>query len=481
MSVLEKLEIIFTGDSTQLESSIKTIVGLTTRGVQSINDQSVDWTSILSKSISPAIITGIASMFANAIVQYTRFQAAAMNLNDAGTQSTADFANSINSLGGTAYTLAQSAGASLGDTAAAFETFSKAGLDSGAAMQAVIASNNIALETGQSMGDVVKELTSLFSNWGVTTLPQVNAALDGLTNAVGQGQFGFQDLVSTISDSGPLLKTSTNISQIAMDLQHMTNEAGQSQSSVQQMFSTFLDGFANTTSNLNIFLGGMTSIKNALGDGGLIPIFEKITDKVGTFGANTGLAAQILGISATTAQIFGQVTDVAYQKAQKASEDALKSMSPWQQVLKDHESDVTKMAKAWNNFTTILSELVIPGAMKELTSILETWTTLLDALGKGSFFKEIGSIVSEGGSALIENTKNAGIWDSLKGVVTAGASGFTGLDGGNTSNSSSNQSNSSTFASFNNTFNINNPKGGNGLSANDLVNQLYKQFNGISN
>ena len=332
MAVLENLEILFTADSSQLESVLKHSTDTVIRGVEKMNDQSVDWTSILSKSISPAIITGIASMFANAIVQYTQFQQSAMNLNNVGTQATSDFASSINEMGRSAYSLAQSAGSSLGDATQSFESFSKAGLDSEAAMSATTAAAGIARETGQSMSDVVSELVTLFENWGVKTLPQVNSALDGLTNSASLGQFSLQDLMSLLSESGPLLKGSTNIATVAVNLQEMTNAAGQSKSSVSQMFSTFLEGFSNTSSNLNIFLGGMSSIKNMLGEGGLIPIFEKITDKVNTFGNNTGLAAQVLGISAQTAQIFGEVSDGAYKKAEKASDDALSHLTPWKQV-----------------------------------------------------------------------------------------------------------------------------------------------------
>lgn len=466
--VIDTLEILIEGDINGLTTKFNQARSKMDQFISGMNDKSVNWESILSKSISPAIITGIAAMFANAIVQYTQFQQSAMNLNNIGSDSTKDFASSISSMGGAAYTLANSAGASIGDTTSAFEAFTKAGLESDAAMAAVIDSANIARQSGQSMGDVVSQLVDLFGNWGVTTLPQVTNALTGLVNASTQGKFSFNELVQTVSQSGNLLKGSTDITSIALSLQHMTSDANLSKGAVSSMFDTFLSGFADTSSNLNIFLGGMNAIKNTLGTEGLIPIFEKITDKVKSFGSNTGLAGQVLGISSQVAQIFGNTSSDALGKAAKGAELAVSKLTPLDKFFKDHESDVNKLSIAWNKFTTNLAELVIPKALDVLTQDVQGLNILFDEFKN----KGISGVLQGIGEGLAQAEINLGnsVLSGVKGAINY----FTGAPSSKPS-ATSTTSNSNTV--MNNTFLV--APGTSGQSqADDITRTLYKKFNG---
>jgi hypothetical protein len=476
MATVDTLTILLEADASGLTTKFNQAYNQVKNTVSKMNSQEVDWTSILSKSISPAIITEVAAMFANAIVQYTQFQQAAMNINSVGTQATSDFANSIGDMSGEAYTLAQSAGRSIGDTTSMFEKFSKAGLDAEAAMAATTAASGIARDTGMDLGTVTSELATLFSNWGVHTLPQVNNALDGLVNASGQGQFGFEELIQTISEGGNMLKGSTSIADTAMQLQHLTKEGNLSESAAKTMFDTFIKGFSDTTSPLNIFLGGFDSIKNKLkGSDGLIGVLQDVTDKVHAYGQNTGLAAQILGLSAEEAAIFGSATDKSMRDAAKASDEALKSMTPWQKFLKDHTTQVGQLDIEWNKLQTSFTSFVVPTAISALTEMLHDINTVIEDLSNIDMKKGALSLLSGVMKLVADESKI--LAPVMADMVAPGASQAFRLAAGASSNSSSSTTNNNMPITNNNTFNI--QSAGSGAATTQQINSaLNKSFYG---
>ena len=158
-----------------------------------------------------------------------------------------------------------------------------------------------------------------------------------------------------------------------------------------------------------------------------------------------------------------------------------------------------------------MAEITIPGAVGELTNVFETWSTLLDGLSKGAFWKTLGEILGNGSSAGTTNLKLGGEWDTLLGLFTGGAAGFKGLDMANDlaelgmsskeisgiESSAKGQpqlvqalidalrdgvnikSSPNQYAALNSTFNISAPAGATNITAKQIADQLAKAFNGI--
>lgn len=374
------LTILLEADSTGLTTQLSTAGKNISSFVDKMNSQEVDWTSILSKSISPAIITGIAATFADAIVQYTQFQQSASNLNNVATSSTADFANSANSAGGAVYSLAEQSGASLGDTTQAFETFSKAGLDSAAAMGATSDAAAIARDTGESMTAVVQELSELFSNWGVTTLPQVTAALTGLTNGAENGKFSFDELVSSIATQGANLSKKTDIADLAINLAALSTQSGLTKGTIIDTFQAIAQQSSQSISSMNIlFKGAAHDISD--GPDGLITAFAAINTSIKQYGpAIATTIAQGTGLMSSDVANFAGTAQASFDKAKIAADTLRDHLTPLQKILEDHESEVAKLGAAWNTFIDILASWILPPAIKGLTALLSDATTSLTSI-----------------------------------------------------------------------------------------------------
>lgn len=418
MAVLDTLEILIEADSSGLTTQLSKATDTIVQFVNKMNTQEVDWTSILSKTISPAIITGIASMFANAIVQYTQFQSAATNLNNVSGAATDDLGDSINQLGGQVYTLAEQSGASLGDTTEAFEAFSKAGLDAAAATSATSDAAGIARATGESMATVVAELVPLFQAWGVTTLPQVTAALTGLSNAAGAGQFSFDELVQTITTQGANLSSKTNISDVAIDLASLSNQSGLTKTAIVDDFNAIATGAASPLSQMSLLVGNVSqAISN--GPDGLITAFQMVQAKLNDYGpAIRQTIGQTIGLSTSDVSAFGNTSTAAFDNTATAADNLRAHLIDLNTLLETHTSTVSKLGAAWNTFTDYLAAFTVPPGIALLTAALDEMN---------SAFKSISQLVNG------TSTDKVGDWLQAAGVtsgVLGGAAGGAAIGAG---------------------------------------------------
>ena len=391
------IKILIEGDASGLTSVMKNAVSTVVSNVNKMNDQQVNWDSILTSTLSGTVIATVAATMANAIAQYANFTSAAVNLNNIATPATAAFANSITTAGGQAYTMAQSAGQSLGDTASSYEAFSKAGLDSAAATTAVSDASGIAYATGESYTSVVSELVNLFQQWGVTTTPQVTAALTGLTNAAQNGKFSFDELVATLTPQGQLLQTKTNISDTATSLATLSAKTGLAKATIVDTFNA-ISAASQSGSQAAItmsagFGGAATAITT--GPTGLITAFSDIKssiDKEGPLVANS-FGSQV-GIMGTDVAGFGDASTKGFGAAQTAAATLQSTLIPLSTILENSTSPASKLASAWNNFKNSMAEFVLPSAFSVLTGSLEELNTLITSAGKGGatgFFGELGN------------------------------------------------------------------------------------------
>ena len=370
------IKILIEGDATGLTSSLRGALETVKKNVNQMNDQSVNWDSILAKTISATIISAVAATFANAISQYSSFANAATNLNNIATPATTAFANSIGQAGGQAYQMANQAGQSLGDTAAAYESFSKAGLDSAAATYAVQEASSIAYATGEQYSSVVQELVTLFQQWGVTTTPQVTNALTGLVNAAQEGTFTFDQLVSTISDQGPLLSAKTNISDVAVNLAVLSTKSGLAQSTILQTFNAIAGAVGTTAITMNAGFNGAAAAIST-GPLGLITAFQdikKAVDAEGPIVANS-FGSQV-GIMTGSITNFAGASKTAFAGLGAAGTAALSTLTPLDTLLAKDTPLSAQLGKSWNNFLTALAGFVLPTGVTALSSLLDDLTAL---------------------------------------------------------------------------------------------------------
>lgn len=416
MAVIDTLEILIEADARGLETQLKRGSDTVLNFVKKMNSEEVNWQKILAGSLDTAIIAGVAATFAQAIGQFVQFQSAAMNLNNIATPATKDFASSVNQLGGQAYKLANDAGLQIGDATMAFEAFSKAGLTSSAAMTATTAAAGIARETGQSLSQVVEDLTGLFQSWGVVTDDQVNSALTGLTNAASMGKFSFQELVKTITTQGANLAQKTNISDVAVSLALLSDKSGLTKDAVVSTFDAIGTAATDQLNGMNMLIGNVgTQISS--GPDGLITVFEKIKTRIdNTVPAARATIAQYMGLSTTDVASFSNTTIDNLKKVEKEFDDVRTHLIPWPDLLKQHESAANKLTEAWNRLVNALDQFIIPAAVSVLGKTLDGFVLIFEGINKG-LTTFVGLLSGLSGSTVLK--------DAFKNLFSGGGvSGF---------------------------------------------------------
>lgn len=474
--ILDELTILIDADAKGIENTLKKTLGMVTGTIGQMNKQEVDWTSIFTRSVSPAIIGAVASMFALAISNLVSFNNAATNLNNNAIPATDALGNTIGMTTDQIYGMAQAAGRGMGETTAAFNAFTKAGLDGAAATYAVQEASQIAFASGQDFASVVKELSELFSNWGVTSTPQVTNALTGLVNAAQNGKFTFDELVKTISDQGGILKGSTNISDLSLNLAALSAQSGLTKKDVVDTFQAIAQGVSNPLNNINLLIGNMSKAITS-GPDGLITAFEMIKTKVDQYGP--AVAATVLsstGLSSAAIKDFGGITRESLEIARMAVDDLRAHLVPLDTDLENHTSFVAKVMKAWNQFVNFMSSVISPA----LSAIGKDFQMLGDSINEvfGTQLQQIGAHINEevskwskaigtANQLLFQGGLGADIYDLLH-PADAQNGGVS-----NPTQTTNNNSNSNT--KLNTTININ---GGNPVSAKDIASQLYQMFQG---
>lgn len=413
---MDPLTILIEADASGLQTQLNSGMNLIKKFVSDMNSQQINWETILAGSLDLAIISGIAATFAQAISQEVQFQSAALNLNNINTAPA--LATASGAPNADAFNEAIASGASLADSTAAIESFSKAGLDSAASLQATTDAAGIARDTGESMGAVVQELSTLFQSWGVTSTPQVTAALTGLTNAAQNGNLTFDQLVSTLSQQGGNLSAVTNISDTAVSLAELSKQSGMTQAAVIDSFNAIASAVTDKTSGLNVLTGGIGSISTAISSGptGLVTAFKSIKSELDAVGPQlSGVIGQQMGLST---QDVGSFSDTSVKQLDAVSAAALKldqKLTPIDSLLKAQEPDAAKLGVAWNNLVTEFDKFVIPTGLTLLTvalngidSILKDIATVAKTVGSSNLFSAalslagggIGGLASAAGSLL---------------------------------------------------------------------------------
>jgi hypothetical protein len=404
MTTIDTLQILVEADASQIEGVLKRALTTVTGAVSSMNKQEVDWTSIFTRAVSPALIAGVASTFAIALEQFTAFNTAAINLNNTATPATAEFASGIGKASGDIYNMASSAGRGLGDTADAYYAFTKAGLDNAAAQYAVVKASGIAYDTQTDLKVVTNELSNLFEKWGVTTTPQVTEALTGLTNSLGKGKFSFGEMVDTIASEGSALSGKAHIGDLSIDLQTLSNTTKLTKTAVIEEFHAIAGGVAKPISDINFLVTDMgTAISS--GPDGLITAFSAINTKIHEWGPSVaGELGPKIGISVKTVSDNTKTMHTQFKESATQASALRDALIPLNDLLKNNEPLSAKVAANFERLKVALAQMVLPHLGDWLKTASDGFAGLQTVMkGTNDWLKEVG--VTDAVKALYEADK----------------------------------------------------------------------------
>lgn len=521
-TLLDTLLIKIDGDARGIQSVIKGAITTATGAVNQINKEEVDWTSIFSRSVTPAIIGGIASMFAFAIEQSLSFQQA---LNTTGTAA-GDSSAQIAQLGQQALGLSTVVPASAQDIANAMTQVGTVfGQNSTATQDLVQQMVELSASGFGPLADIVSSSMELFKQFGATTQDQAVTVLTDLMHAA-QGanetipaltaQFGsFADQLpgidKTVSSFTGLISTFAS---------EVVNLGSAGAEAIFQSLATSSSSAAGPMEILGISFGDIQ--KSLLTDGGLDAL-SRTSILLQNMGPGAALVAQGFGFSANQVSQF----QTNASKLPQVAADA-KSISGNTETIAGaydtSSSSLRNLTLLWNAF------------VKDAIGIGNIFTPLVNGFAgalvtmnddAGSFFKDLTDGLGSALSPLFGNSLvNAaqGTFSGLSkafndvfvtpasqaanallgavGLNTGGSSGLNsalqgtgvGFNTGTLSRIDQTASNSGLldslmsalqtgikggqYAQLTNTFNLSVPAGSAGLTAKQIAQQLYNQFQG---
>lgn len=518
-TLLDTLLIKIDGDARGIQSVIKSAVNTATGAVQTINKQEVDWTSIFTRSVTPAIIGGIASMFAYAIDQSLQFQQA---MNETGTAA-GDNSSQIAQLGQSALKLSTIVPSSAQDIANAMAQVSAIFGNVGDQESVVSAMAQLAASGFGSLADIVGVSTEVFKQFGVTTSDQAIQVLTSLMHAAQGAKETIPALANQFSAfSDQLPGAVKNIGSFNGLISTFAAEvANLGSAGAQQIFQALAASSNSAAGPMEILGQSFGSIQKSLvTDGGLTAIMNasKTLEKMGPQAA---MVASGFGLSAQQVSQFQTNASKLETVAQTQKEIASNQMSingayaQSDSTLRQLELDWAKFkavavdtGKALAPLATLLANMFVTG----LQDAEQFFSTVTDGFGSmlsvfygnnlkdaiGGAFKSAGSLVDQLAHQIPQQIGNglSGMFggkdfNPLNSALTGTGVGFStgSLSRIDQTASENNMVESlmsalqggikgGQYTSLVNTFHLNVPAGSAGLTAKQIASQLYAQFQG---
>ena len=495
MAVLDTLEILIEADSAGLSTQLKNAAGNITSFVSQMNRQEVNWTQILSKTISPALIAGIAATFAASITQ-------AMQLQNAVTSSSQSagsaFGNSAGAMTDSALALSSATGESATDIATAMGVVGQSFKDTATAQAVLNTVTDEAYIKGTSVVDMANLLVPLFKQWNVnaTDVPQTMADINA---AVQAGTIPFQELISNLTTVGPALQNYTNLADAAGQTELVSAQPGMNSESALNGLSTLAKAVQEPLSQVGVMLSGITS---TIKTGGISSGFAEMTAKLQGFGAVAQTIGQTWGLSANTISTLlkQNATDLKQTGVQW---DSLKTkVGTLDSQMTKSETATKDLTAAWVKFNNDLQKFVVPAALGALTTAISLVDDAVKGLGEtvndpagalklmagGDFwsamaqnFAKLGNTITFGAAGKLGNAlgnfDTSNVFGKTFANIGAGAANLLGLPDTPTGTSNANvTSNPVTNQTIN--VNVSNPTGDPQVAGNKVASTLTSLYSG---
>lgn len=495
MAVIDTLQILVEADAKGIEQVLKKVLTQATGTVNAINKQEVDWTSIFTRSVSPAIIGAIASTFAFAISQSMQFQQAMNQTGTAAGQS----ALQIGQLSQGALDLSTQVPASAQDIATAMTQMGAIFNDVGDQQKVVEAMSQLAASGFGGLNDITKASIDIFKQWGVTTTDDAISVLHSLMHGAEAAKESIPALADQFSSVTPPLIIAglglKDFNKVLSTFSATVKNIGTEQA--KAMFQSIAEGASDASSPVAIFGGGVEAIRRSLKDNGGLDTIKKLADVMSTkFGDNVGLIAKAFGFSAINTEAF----ILAGQKMPQLSSDAKNVASSTETIGEAYAksgSALRELQLLWGEFKadmTNVGSLFLP-LIGGFAKVTRSW--LADAK---AFFREYtndwGDVISSfsNSNTAVDDVLNKSIASSINSRLASTGVGFsdsalaridkTAEQSGLSSqllhalNSGLGKGDNS-YAQLNNTFHLTVPAGSSNLTAKMIATQLYNQFQGI--
>ena len=464
MSVIDTLQILITADSSGIEKVLKQSINIVKGSVDQMNEEEVDWTSIFTRAVSPAIISGVASMFAFAIAQSVNFQ---QSLNTAGTAA-GESTTQIAQTGQAALTMSSQVGSSATDIASAMLQVGKIfGNNSSATNEVVQAMSQLSDAGFGPLNDIVSSSLQLFKDFGVTTGTDAVSVLTDLMHGAQASGESISSLATQFDAYAPaLVAAGANLSSFnGLISAFAGNIQALGLTNTEAQFQALGNSVNNPAGAFEILGENVKSVAAAIQTGNINPLLDSVSKKVAELGSSSQLVGTAFGFSSTAINAFIQKsqdlstvdTDVKgvytnIQTIQSAWTQADNAMLEFKKDFNAISADFTSSGLA-NYFTQVAIGL---GDVIKLVDKLvgaDIGKAIGDIVGNSPLFQVFGAI-GQGIGALYEKTF---------------PSEFTPPP----SNTNSNNQNNSSVVNKN-TINVTLPPGTN---SNAFAKQLYNSYN----
>ena len=365
----ETIEIFIEANYQKLQIQLQQVEGFCVKMVQNLNSKRVNWETILAQTISPAIISGIASSFALAITEAVSFQNQMMGstdtINSTTTQNMGQVSEAIKKM-------ASDSSLNTNEAQKAFEAFNSILADPTAATSAVKQLDLLASGLNIDLLSALKMVTPIMEQWGIRTLPGLVDMMTNLRNANGKGLFSIEELSTSLAENGEVMKRSgIKIGEYVQTMQSLTREGQLSREQVNLMFAAIKEGVSNPLGDFNIM---NHKVIDSLGENGLIKTIAAVSTHVQSLGDNWTLTSKLTGTNTETARAFGDFAPASVKKVTTAVDTHTDSMKSLTFFSNTQTTQATKLAKAWNDVANSLYPLgdaLIPilTAMTELLKL----------------------------------------------------------------------------------------------------------------
>lgn len=402
--LVDSLHVAIEGDAQGLSSVFQKGLKDAKGFIEQMNDQQVNWKSIFAKSLSPALISGIAGTVALAITKALSFQ---NDLAKASATASTSFADSSGTMSQAALGISKSTGVAAGDVAAALGSVSHYYKDT--AMQSLIAesASKLAAAGFGDVNDIAIRLAATLDAWAIKSVPEAKDAIDALVIGARNGEFSLFELTDAIRSSGEALRTSTSISEATASLAALSTQVGFTKVTALNAFNVIADAVLSPKTNMTAMAAGFGNIAAAVKDGGVEQAMLNFENHIRTNSLMTQEFAATIGLSAQTVKSFADTSSEDVERF-KNSIASLKTefKDGLNKTVNDSTSAIKSLKISWNAFevaltsskeaTNMVSQLA--AAFGTLASNIQESGVVMGTLkasweGTKTYFSDMGSML----------------------------------------------------------------------------------------
>lgn len=371
MSVIDDLQILVTADASGVENVLKRTTQTVMGTVNAINAQEIDWTSIFTASVSPALIGGVASVFAFAISNAIQFQT---GMAQAGTAA-GETATGIAAIGQAALETSTTVPTSAQEIADAMLQLSAIFPNVNDQQQIAAAMAELTASGFGDLSEIVKTVIDIFKNFGVTTTEQATDVLTELMHSAETAKESIPALARQFLQFTPqLIESGIKLKDLNLLL---AGFAGQvkvvGSANASAVFNALATAVSGANPALTALFGGVDNIRKSLVDNGGLTAVQKLSTTFSTqFGDNVALIAKNFGLSDQA--IAGVILDGKNIPAlNKSILDTATNTQTIKGAFDQADVGLNKFMEDWNTLKVTLMPLG-DFLMKGLTASIESAT-----------------------------------------------------------------------------------------------------------